>query len=399
MFIADLDRPWLDTPFLIQGFLLEDQDDLHTLQGLCRHVFIDPLRSTIDLSSHLRFLVPSHIRLTTYVEKAPIDQELPRAKEAYARTKEAIEKLIHDIHTDSHLHIEQVDAVVNDIVESVISNPDALMWVAQLRGAHGNLYTHGIRVSVYLLALGRHLGFPVAELHNLGVIGLLLDIGKTKTPRALLDKNGKLTAEEFEEVKRHVEYGVEILSGSSTLHPDVLDGIAQHHERDNGQGYPKGLKNGEIGMWGRMAGIADCFAAVTSHRPYGTTISPSDALLSLYGGDYFHRPLIEQFVQAIGAFPVGTLVELSSGEVAVVVRHNHVRRLQPNVLLVTDANKQSLERPVAIDLLNQHSLGRKEPLRIRCGLPANAFGIDTTAYYVGQTSIGTAGSPAPRSAA
>lgn len=388
MFVADLDRPWLDTPFLIQGFLLDDKDDLRTLEHFCRYVYIDPLRSTIDLTPHRALVIPDNIKLTNYVDRAPVEEELPRAKEAYVRTKEVIQHLIHDIQTDSHLHIEHVDAVVDDIVESVISNPDALMWVALLRGGHGNVYTHGIRVSVYLLVFGRHLGFPVSELHNLGMIGLLLDIGKTKTPRELLDRNGKLTAEEFEVVKRHVDHGVKIVSGSTTVPRDVLEGIAQHHERFNGRGYPRGLSGDDIGMNGRMAGIADCFAALTSHRPYGGTISPCDALLQLYSGDYFHRPLVEQFVQAIGAFPVGTLVELSSGEVAVVVRHNRARRLQPNVLLVTDANKQSLERPVAIDLMNQYPLGRKEPLRIRCGLPADAFGIDTSAYYIGQTPLG-----------
>jgi len=392
MFVTDLDRPWLDTPFPIQGFLLEDKDDLRTLERFCQHVYIDPLRSTVDLTSRMALVIPSNIKLTTYVDKAPVEEELPRAREAYVRTKEVIQELICDIQTDSDLHIEHVDAVVNHIVDSVISNPDALMWVALLRGAHNNVYTHGIRVSVYLLVFGRYLGFPISELHNLGMIGLLLDIGKTKTPRELLSKNGKLTAEEFEEVMRHVQHGVEILSGFTTIHPEVLNGIAQHHERFNGRGYPKGLFGDDIGISGQMAGIADCFAALTSHRPYGNTISPSDALLQLYSGDYFHRPLVEQFVQAIGAFPAGTLVELSSGEVAVVVRHNRVRRLQPNVLLVTDANKQLLERPVAIDLMNQYPLGRREPLRIRCGLPADAYGIDTSAYYIGRSPV-----EAPRS--
>jgi HD-GYP domain-containing protein (c-di-GMP phosphodiesterase class II) len=427
MFIADLDRPWLDTPFLIQGFLLEGEEDLRTLQRLCKHVEIDLRRSTIDLSylqpvassSHTQERVPASpsqtiqrltendrpftgeplappgVTLTAYVDEVPFDQELPRASEAYGRTKEVLAELVHDVLGGSDLHIDQVDEVVDDMVESMISNPDAMMWVSRLRKEDIKTYAHGIRVSVYLLALGRHLGFPTPELHQLGMAGLLLDLGNINTPRELLEKRGKLTPEEYEVVKRHVDHGLEMLSGLPKLHPNVLEGVAQHHERLNGRGYPKGLKGDDIGIFGRMAGIADSFAALTSPRPYDSTNSPSDALSKLYDAsdEYFHRPLIERFVRAIGAFPVGSLVELSTGEVAVVVRHNRVRRLQPAVLLITDPSKQPLDRPMGFNLLYQHSVDRNTPVRIRCGLPADAYGIDTSGFYISPALMERPGSP------
>jgi HD-GYP domain-containing protein (c-di-GMP phosphodiesterase class II) len=415
MFVADLDRPWLDTPFLIQGFLLEDAEDLRTLQRLCQYVEIDLQRSTIDLDSLRQLFMPPSperkresphsfmeqplgppgVELTVYADQAPFEDELPRASEAYARTKETFSELVHGVLTGGDLRIEQVDEVVDEMVESMISNPDAMMWVSRLQKEDVETYAHGIRVSVYLLALGRHLGFPTPELHQLGMAGLLLDLGKINTPRHLLDKRGKLTPEEFEEVKRHVDHGLDLLSGSHTLHSNVFEGIAQHHERLNGRGYPKGLKGDDIGIFGRMAGIADSFAALTSPRPYESTISPSDALSKLYeaSGEYFHRPLIERFVQAIGAFPVGSLVELSTGEVAVVVRHNRVRRLQPAVLLITDPRKQPLDRPMGFDLLYQQPVGKETPVRIRCGLPVDAYDIDTSSYYIGQALMERPGSP------
>lgn len=415
MFVADLDRPWLDTPFLIQGFLLEDEEDLRTLQRLCQHVEIDLRRSTIDLSSLQELfaspsgkkllesphsfteqpLGPPGVALTAYNDEAPFEQELPRASEAYDRTKEALTEVVHGVLTGNDLRIDQVDDVVDEMVESMISNPDAMLWVSRLQKEDIKTYAHGIRVSVYLLALGRHLGFPTPELHHLGMAGLLLDLGKINTPRRLLDKRGKLTPEEFEEVKRHVEYGLELLAGSPIIHSNVLEGISQHHERLNGRGYPKGLKGDDIGIFGRMAGIVDSFAALTSPRPYETTISPSDALSKLYdaSGEYFHRPLLERFVQAIGAFPVGSLVELSTGEVAVVVRHNRVRRLQPAVLLITDPRKQPLDRPMGFDLLYQQSVGRDSPVHIRCGLPVDAYDIDTSGFYVGQALTERPSSP------
>jgi HD-GYP domain-containing protein (c-di-GMP phosphodiesterase class II) len=417
MFVADLDRPWLDTPFLIQGFLLDDEEDLRTLQRLCRHVEIDLHRSTLDLTAlHELFdtpaqgkkrplesphsfteqpLAPPGVALTSYSDTSPFEEELPRAGEAYDRTRDTLAELVHGVLTGSDLRIDRVDEVVDEMVESMISNPDAMMWVSRLRQQDVKTYAHGIRVSVYLVALGRHLGFPTPELHQLGMAGLLLDLGKINTPRELLEKRGKLSREEFEEVKRHVGYGLELLSGSPLLHANVLEGIAQHHERLNGLGYPKGLKGDDIGIFGRMAGIADSFAALTSPRPYESTISPSDALTKLYeaSGEYFHRPLLERFVQAIGAFPVGSLVELSTGEVAVVVRHNRVRRLQPTVLLITDPRKQPLERPLGFDLLYQQAAGKDTPVRIRCGLPIDAYDIDTSGFYIGQGFTERPGSP------
>ena len=384
MFIADLDRPWLDTPFLIQGLLLDDENDLKALQQLCRVVVVDPLRSTVEVSGPTPELAPPNIELTVYVDESPLEIELPRAQEAYSRSERVIEELVHEVQAGGHLHLDKVDDVVDDMVASVIANPDALMWIARLQQEHGKTYAHGVRVSVYLLALGRQLGFPEHELHHVGMIGLLLDLGKTRLPAELLDRRGKLSADEFEEVKRHVEYGLEMLAGSAGVHPNVLEGIAQHHERLNGRGYPKALKGEAIGIFGRMAGIADSFAALTSPRPYDETVSPSDALAKLYdsAGEYFHGPLIERFVQAIGAFPVGSLVELSTGEVAVVVRHNRVRRLQPAVLVVTDRDKSKLEHPLQLDLLYQHEESAQDPIRIRRGLPVDAYDIDANAYFV-----------------
>lgn len=417
MFIADLDRPWLDTPFLIQGFLLQDEQDLRTLQRLCREVEIDLSRSTIDLSALQELfdspsqgkkrllesphsfleqpLAPPGVALTAYFDDRTFEEELPRASEAYERTKETLSELVHGVLTGSDMRIDRVDEVVDEMVESMISNPDAMMWVSRLRKQDIKTYAHGLRVSVYLLALGRHLGFPTPELHQLGMAGLLLDLGKINTPRELLEKRGKLTPEEFEEVKRHVDHGLELLSGTPMLHANILEGIAQHHERLNGRGYPKGLKGDDIGIFGRMAGIADSFAALTAPRPYESTISPSEALSKLYesSGEYFHRPLLERFVQAIGAFPVGSLVELSTGEVAVVVRHNRVRRLQPAVLLITDPMKQPLDRPMGFDLLYQQSIGQDTPVRIRCGLPVDAYDIDTSGFYIGQAFMERPGSP------
>jgi HD-GYP domain-containing protein (c-di-GMP phosphodiesterase class II) len=468
MFVADLDRPWIDTPFILQGFLIEDGVQIAELQRVCQWVMVDRARSTGDefrqpaglvprasdappqarsgtrsLSMQLEekagdparmrdvappppaarekpkgpfdgllgslrglfkrpekglpanpaelpteapraSLLPPTVPVTIYPDTVTVEQELVPAQRAYDHTSEVLRKLASDVWAGHPVQIERVEEVVDEMVESMVRNPDALMWVARLREQDITTYGHGLQVAVYLVAFGRHLGFPRAELAQLGTVGLLLDIGKIKLPRAILEKQGRLSAEEFEAAKTHVSLGLEILSATPNWPVEILEGIAQHHERMNGGGYPRGLKGEQIGIYGRMAGITDCFAALTKARPYAEAVSSYEALRSItgWGGEHFHAPLTEQFVQAIGVFPVGSLVELSTGEVAVVVSHNKVRRLKPRVLLLTSPDKTPAAYPTMVDLLYDPLLGGEEPAFIRRSLPTGAYGLNPRENYL-----------------
>jgi HD-GYP domain-containing protein (c-di-GMP phosphodiesterase class II) len=256
-----------------------------------------------------------------------------------------------------------------------------MMWVAKMRERDANLYAHGLSVAVSLVAFGRHLGYPKAQLSQLGMLGFLLDIGKIKVPRDILEKTGRLSPMEFSIVREHVRLGLEILAQTPTLHPDIVEGIAQHHERLDGTGYPGKLASEGISVFGRMAAIADTFAAMTRERPYADAMSAHEALqkLSNWGGTQFQAEMVDQFIQSIGVFPVGSLVELSSGELAIVVTHNKHKRLRPKVLVVTDADKVAREIPAMLDLIYDVS---EKPIYIRRGLAGNAHGIDPREYYL-----------------
>ena len=512
MFVADLDRPWIDTPFPIQGFVIEDDNQIRQLQGHCEFVIVDGARSTgdqyvappkpaaaadvrpgeprvhvttvkravpssrgargvppspaatpagsrapnggdrgdarvvtggdIDPSpsgtkgghapiappppqrvpggipgadflsgafDRLRGLfrrrvmplpadpvelppdapprvsvLPSSIQVTIYEDVRTVEEELAPAQHAFTRTADVLEKLVRDIRAGNKLEIERIEEVVDEMVESMVRNPDALMWIARLRERDITTYGHGLQVAVYLVAFGRHLGFPKAQLADLGTIGLLLDIGKIRLPRELLEKQGRLTSDEYDIVRAHVQHSLDILEETPNFHVDVIEAISQHHERMNGSGYPKGLKEHEIGIFGRMAGITDCFAALTKRRPYAEAISSYEALrgLSSWSGEFFHEALVEQFVQAVGVFPVGSLVELSSGEVAVVVSHNKVRRLKPRVLVITGPDKTPAAFPVMIDMLYEPKLAGDQPVYIRRGLASGAYGLDAREHYL-----------------
>ncbi len=300
------------------------------------------------------------------------------------RSSDLLQKLVSDVRLGQSFEVERVEEIVEDMVESIVRNPDALMWIARLREQDISAYGHGLQVSVYLTAFGRHLGFPKSHLEILAQVGLLLDIGKIRLPKELLEKQGRLEPEEFEQVKAHVQHGLDILTQTPNFHADVIQGIAQHHERMNGSGYPKGLMGDEISVVGRMAGIVDCFAALTNHRPYAAAVSSYEALRNIasWGGDFFHEPLVQQFVSSVGVFPVGSLIELSTGEVAVVVSHNKLRRLKPRVLVVTGPDKTPVAHPAMVDLLYDPKVGGEEGVFIKRGLPAGAYGLDLRDFYL-----------------
>lgn len=325
--------------------------------------------------------LPESVHLTIYEDKKTVEEEISFAANAFTRTNELLNKVIEDIRIGNHLQLASVEDVIEDMVDSMVRNPDAMMWVARMREKNNSAYGHGLNVAISLVAFGRHLGYPKESLSHLGLLGLLLDVGKIKLPSSLLEKTSSLTAEEFELMKTHVNLGLNELHKTPNIHPDVLEGIAQHHERMNGTGYPAALKAEKISIFGRMSAIADSYSAMTEKRSYAEAVSPHEALqmLSNWSGPQFHPDMVEQFIQSIGAFPVGSLVELSSGEVAVVATHNKLKRLKPKVLVVTEPDKTIRKHPRTLDLIYDVS---DKPVYIRRGLPNNSYGLDATEFYL-----------------
>ncbi|MBU6273179.1 MAG: HD-GYP domain-containing protein [Betaproteobacteria bacterium] len=337
-----------------------------------------------SLSQEIDALLPPGTVRQAYPVRQTVAQAVPKAREAWRSGGRSLENLLSDIRASKGVQLVQVQEAVSDMVESMVENPDAMLWVAQLRDTDMSTYQHGVRSALYMIAVGRSLGFPKDMIESLGLIGMLADVGKTRVPRALLEKPGILSRAEFSLVKEHVERGLEALETDGVkLNDDVRAGILQHHERLDGSGYPAGLKGTAISIHGRIAAIADCFSALTTARPYANAMSVQDALMSLYqwSDTSFHAPLVEQFVQAVGVFPVGSLVELSNDEVAVVLAHNRSRRLEPRVIVLADAQKRPLAAPFERDLFKQAVVKGAKPLRIQRGLPAGAYGLKPHDFY------------------
>jgi putative nucleotidyltransferase with HDIG domain len=242
-------------------------------------------------------------------------------------------------------------------------------------------YQHSVGSSIWAVALGRQLGLPKSDLRSLAVGGLLFDIGKLRVNPELLGASHSLTDEEFVEVRKHVDFGVEMISESGLMNKGVLDMVAYHHERHDGSGYPDGLAGDDIPLYARIAAIVDCYDAITSHRSYARAMPPSVAIKKMYEWRdiEFQAELVEEFIQAVGIYPAGTLVELSSGEVAVVVAEYRTRRLRPKVMVLLDANKQPASDVKMVDLLTDKLTPDGKPLEISNSLEPEAYGIDMAA--------------------
>jgi len=372
MYVTELDRPWLDTPFLVQGFELRSLSDIEDLRKYCDFVYIDKELSSPKVFNQLQTLETAAGRVkpfavarskpaikaekpkrkTTYVDRSTWSDELELAKLAVDDVGSAFRDVIEASTRDAPLDLPRIRKSVTPMVDSVIRNPDACIWLTRIKSGSDYAYRHALGTSVWCVVLGRQLGMSRNDLNKLALGGLVLDIGKTRLDPELLNLPRKLDAEEMEQVRRHVQYGIEELKAHGDVHNDVLTMVAHHHERHDGSGYPQGLREGEIPVFARIASIADCYDALTNTRPYARPISPTEAIKVLY--DFrdvdFQAEIIDEFIQAIGIYPAGTVVRLSTGEVGVVVSEARTSRLHPNIMLMTDAQGQPLVETREIEL-------------------------------------------------
>lgn len=399
MFVSELDRPWTETPFMFQGFEITSDKQLETLKKFCKKVYVDPEKSTglVDLNPRLgaaggsgggAAAGPSVLASITtrveYKELSSIEKELPRARDAQAKTQIAFRDALQAVGVGKALDAPRVRDAAASMTESVVRNPDAMLLLAKLKEQGESTLDRAVGVSLYMISFGRFLQLPRDRLELLSMLGLLQDIGKLRLPAALLEKKGALTAAEFEVCKKHVEHSVAILGETPGLPSEIAVLSALHHERFDGSGYPKGLKGAGIGLYGSIAGLVDCFDALMQERPYGEALSPSNALNMIYKwrGSLFDGPLVEQFIQCIGAFPVGALVELNSGEVGIVIAQNQVRRLQPRVMVVLDAKGNPLKPQKILDLVKEPKVDPDTPYRIKRTLEKGSVPIDPSEFFL-----------------
>lgn len=402
MYVSALDRPWLGTPFLFQGFLIRDEMEIGELKRHCAHVYVDPEESANDVDFHALVQRPVPPRPTRAQPAAPatrddedqcsfytdigeLRQELAEAKDQHDRATILIREVMDALSNGGKLDVQTARKATQPIVESVMKSRSAMTWLVRMREAGDYLYTHSVSSAIWATVMARHMGMSRENIETAGLGAMLLDIGKTRIPKELLMKPGPLTPAEMEHARRHVELGVRLLEESGKVEPQVMAMLRTHHERHDGSGYPLGLSGQQIPVHGRIAGLVDYYDAVTSDRPYAKASSSYDCLRSLnrLAGTAFQAEMVEQFIQSIGFFPPGTLVELNDGSVAVVIAQNRRYRLKPQILLIMDPDKELLRDFATIDLqMPVQSAWTDEPLFIDKGLEPGACGIDPAEFFL-----------------
>ncbi|MFK5985213.1 MAG: DUF3391 domain-containing protein [Pseudomonadota bacterium] len=388
MYVCKTDKSWSDLPFAMEGVLIQNNDDIDTLKQYCQYVYIDATKGRAAspmywLTSAIEFKAPIKIvdkganeyellRKEHYQESSSLGDEIEVAKDIFRTIKEDIGETFEELRLNKKLHLERLHNSMITAVNSVVRNPTAFKLVMELKQDYDYTYNHALRTSVWCAQFGLHLGFSHNDINELALGGILLDVGKTQINKELLNKKESLSSTELAVFHSHVDTGLHLLAGSDDIPYSVMQMIATHHERADGKGYPQHLENDDIPIYGRIGGIVDSYDAMTSVRPFrGSPFSPHEAIADLYKlrGAAFHHDLVEQFIQTVGVYPAGSLIELNSGEVGMVTAINNQLRLRPKVMIVLDKNKKMLADYYPLNLVEEMGFS------IRRALDHSAYGI------------------------
>ena len=367
MYIDDLNCSWRNHPFLRNCFMLESERDIEKIieYGIT-HVYIDTSQG-LDV-----YNVPSgeevcqiqdnkslemSVSLTRSEPKlVPIEKELIQAKRIYKEACTIVNATLQDCRLGKQIELEKLEPVVLAIAESIFRNPDAIVSLLRIKQADSYTFQHSVAVGTLLISFCVSMK-DRSSIEQVGIGGFLHDIGKMKVPEQILNKAGKLDDREFGLMKQHVQFGCEIIEKIEGISPISISIVAEHHERYDGSGYPHGLKGDEISPYGQMASIIDVYDAMTSTRVYHASIEPTEVIKKLleWRGHQFNSKLVQYFIRTIGIYPVGSLVKLESGYLAVVVDQHHENLLHPRVRIIFNIHTRSYIFPKDFDLSKPNS--------------------------------------------
>jgi HD-GYP domain-containing protein (c-di-GMP phosphodiesterase class II) len=405
MFVSDLDRPWHQTPFPIQGFHIRSQDDIRALVSHCKWVSID-VAETRDSVALAKISAPAfgtkgrgrgegreELHLPPLSIREPVKhqsittlkREMKTSKYLLEDAGVALERLYEAVTSQEARDLRPIAAVINKMVRSVIRQPDALLWLSRIRQHDDHVYRHALNTSVWALVCGRQLGLNEGLLNHLGLGCLLSQVGKARLSTELLNREGQLGPEEYALYRTYVDKGMAMLEDSG-LSRAVLSVVQGHRERHNGSGFPGGIRGDRIPLLAKIAGLAEFFESLIGPREsFAEPMTPAKAVTLLYDmrNIEFQGDLVESFILAIGIYPTGSLVELTDGQRGIVVSHSAERRLWPRVMVMTDRYHSPLRAAKVVDLAKYNeSRATAEILAIKECLAHGTEGLDPAGFDV-----------------
>ena len=313
----------------------------------------------------------------SYNISTDLSSELRVATLAYCSIQQEFNRIGKAVKSGRPVDLERISPQLNALIDSIVRNPAASVWLARLKSKSSYAYRHCISCSILCTIMGRQLGLDRSSLYQLALAGLLMDVGKLLLPADLLRKATNLSPQEHEETHSHIELGLSALVDNQ-LPEQVVHTIQYHHERFDGSGYPAQLSGTSIPLYARTAAIVDCYDAMTSPRYYATPIAHSEAIMKLasWRKTLFQKELVDTFIQAIGLYPPGSLVELTNGEVAVVSDFRPGMGRKPELTVILDREKKRLPRKKVLVLT-----GKEGTIDIAKNLPPDAYNLDPEALF------------------
>jgi len=346
---------WLDHPFWRTKFVLSDPNDLILIrESLITEVWIDVAKG-LDVETVGTEAIVSVERIPepppVVQEKTSFTNEVKRAAKICAKGKEAVVSMFQEARMGKAIEAEAAAPLVEEISNSVLRNPGALISLARLKTADDYTYMHSVAVCALMIALSRKLELDEQQTREAGMAGLLHDLGKAMIPTEILNKPGKLTEEEFALVKTHPEEGHKLLLGGKGISEVTKDVCLHHHEKIDGGGYPNGLNGETMSLFAKMGAVCDVYDAITSNRPYKAGWDPAESIkrMAEWKG-HFDPTVFQAFVKSLGIYPVGSLVRLESGKLGVVVEQGEQSLLKPKVRVFFSTKSQAYIKPELIDI-------------------------------------------------
>lgn len=403
MFISRLDIPWNQSPFPIQGFYVKSKKQISELATYCKSVTIDLARSRTmveisaeqSLSQTVRAkaasLIDGHTvdlkvkpikaKHNTYLLATKIEKEIKEAKKLVEELNTRFKKCFDNANGVSEMDILVCNKVTANLVSSIVRNPDALQWVIRLNQHCEGAYWRSVNCVIWALVFGRHIGLSVHNLQTLASAVMLARIGMTKLPQELVNKTSPLSQWQQVRWQEYVDYSIELLNGNKEISVAVKKVISVHQERHDGSGFPRKITGDKIGLLGKIAGLVEYFESLLHplHGQRAFTCSEACAEIYQQRGIKFQADLVEEFISAIGIYPTGSLVELTTGEVGIVLSRHSKGKLLPKVMVVLDKYKQEIKKNRVIDLFRENKK-RDRFVAIKKGLVYGAYPIKMEKY-------------------
>jgi putative nucleotidyltransferase with HDIG domain len=395
MCIHDLNCSWVDHPFLLNSLMVEDSATVARVAEYgIRELFIDTTKGLdvvgaiskeesdrLIAAKFLEETLPIQTKGSNPTPAEPLKIEIGVARKVHQEAQQATQNMLNDVRLGKQIEIEKLHPMIERITDSVFRNRDALLSLSRIKHKDKYTFQHSVSVCVLLVSFCQAMGYEREVMREVGIGGLLHDIGKMQVPDKILNAPGPLTPEEFAVMQSHVTLGLEMLKDLKGISDIAISVTAQHHERYDGTGYPLKLKGEEITQFGQMASIVDVYDALTSNRIYHIGVQPTDALKKLFEWNqtHFNEDLVHQFIRTVGIYPVGSVVSLESGLIGVVVEPDNKNLLHPSLRIIFDSKLKQWIKPTYVLDLSQ-SGGKRPAEKIARHESPEKWGINPYEY-------------------